>query len=220
MKKFEAYASSSPYDIYINANLAMENPLRYQCDYVIDDGDCFFYSDNIEKTTYQNALRGYLLTCLDYRFEEQLAEFSQEEIKDALSDYEQCIGISRSGNESGPYTIYEDLCANKYYYGASFSTLYEILIREGFSVNGDSWHYRFTGIDGSNYEISYDFCNYEHEDSSGEIHLRYYYLKDGEQIPMSAFFYNHFSEQKIKEMTGLILLFADPETLANGPDTE
>lgn len=204
-EQFANYVYQANENIGIAVDFQMENPLRDRCEYIVDDGDCHSTFYLVTDEDYENALREYLLTCLDYRFEEQLTEFTDEEIQNALIDYEQRIGISETGSEDGPFTFYDDLCASKYYYGVSFGTLYEILRREGFEVTGDCWHYSFTGTDGSLYEISYDFCDFPFDDDAGGTRNGYYYLKDSEQVPMSSYFYNHFSENQIREMTGLVL---------------
>lgn len=156
----------------------------------------------VTEKDYEDAWKEYLLTCLDYRFEEQLAEFTDAEVQKALREFPCCIGVLREGALDLEY--YSDLCANKYYYGVSFGTLYEMLIREGIAVEGSNWHYSFVGIDGCTYEISYDFCDYIYTDDDWD-RTGYYYLKDGVQMPMNVYFYNHFSESEILEMTGLTI---------------
>lgn len=206
--KFAEYIDERGYDVEFSVKFKHENPLRNRCEYIVDDGDYNGYigeSDDLEEC-YANACKEYLLTCLDYRFENQLSEFSDDEIEEALEDYRYCISISRKGETTDEYEYYEDLCASKYAYGVSFATLYEILVREGFDVSGDSWHYSFTGADGSIYEISYDFCDYDYyDDYDYSIRNGYYYMKNGEQVEMKAYFYNHFWTRQIEEMTGLVL---------------
>lgn len=203
MREFYAYVLESEFEISAYAVFQMEHPLRNQCAYVIDDGDYSRrYEEELTDEDLWEAEKEYLLTCLDYRFEEQIADFTQEEIAAALEDYPYCIFIER---EDGMAEKYLDLCANKYAYGISFATLYEILVREGIVVEGNNWHYSFVGADGNKYEISYDFCDYPYIESSGEHNLGYYYLKNGQQVPMGAFFYNHFTEEVASEITGLTL---------------
>lgn len=201
LQSFSKFAREKGYRIGINVDLQMESALRNKCEYVLNDGDCFrTYRDGITKEDFEEACKGYLLTCLDYRFEEQLEQFTSKEIEEALQDYPYCIGISRDGTEDGELEFYQDLCGSSH--GVSFGTLYEILKREGIETEGTAWHYSFTGADGSVYEISYDFCDYPFEDDK-TVHNGYYYLKDGKQVPMNAYFHNHFRANILEEMTGL-----------------
>ena len=66
-------------------------------------------------------------------------------------------------------------------------------IVDGYDVQGDAHHYSFTAKDGSSYEFSYDFRENE----------AYYYLKDGEKVPMDYYFYNHFVPGRLQSMFGL-----------------
>lgn len=209
LDRFAGYAGQRGYDLDVGVDFQLDNPLRDRCAYVIDDGDfhrTLSLKNGAFPDRYEDALKGYLLTCLDYNFEDHLAQFTQAEIEAALDGSDQRIAISR-GDEEGPWELYPDLGASKYSYGVSFGVLYEILVREGFDVEGDSWHYSFPGADGSVYEISYDFCGYPFEQRGGATEPGYYYLKDGEQIPMEYYFYNHFRAKQVLEMTGLILDF-------------
>ena len=204
LQEFSEFYEENGYGTRSRVSIQMENPLRYRCKYVVDDGDYVSSSKAFTAEDYEKALNKYIFTCMDYRFEEQLKQFTKEEIAKALSEYSYCIGISRDGTEDGEPDYYEDLCANQYAYGVSFGTLYEILSREDWDITGNSWHYSFEGADGCNYEISYDFCDYPFKTDEGTCN-GYYFLKDGEKVPMAAYFYNHFTKREIREMTGLIL---------------
>ncbi len=208
LQDFSEFYEENGYGTQIRVNLQMENPLRYRCAYVVDDGDYVSSPKAFTAKDYETARNKYILTCLDYRFEDQLKQFTEEEIAEALKDYRYCIGISRDGTEDGEPDYYDDLCANQFAYGVSFGTLYEILSREGIEIEGNSWHYSFQGIDGSLYEISYDFCDYPFETDTGTCN-GYYYLKDGEKVPMAAYFYNHFTKREIREITGLVLTIGE-----------
>lgn len=156
--------------------------------------------------SYQEVKNNMIQSALDYRYE-FVNRLTPQEIADALIDYDDRVGIytgtqeNQADFEPSKIHYYDDIIANKYSYGISFSSLYEILKREGFDVQGNSWHYTFTGIDDIHYEISYDFTDYDFEDKKG-----YYYLADEEKIPMSGYFYNHFRTFQIEEMTGLRLV--------------
>lgn len=177
-------------DLNIRYRLKYENTLRYVISrYEVDDGDATGSLNHLDKKEYEEFEKNYLLCALDYRFEDALKEFSEEEIKDFIAREEDVYHICNGD------VYYEDLVASRYAYGISFGTLYVILKKEGFDVSGDVNHYQFIGEDGSTYEIGYDFVEEEW----------YYYKKDGEIIKMDADFYNHFSCKKINEMTGLHL---------------
>lgn len=150
----------------------------------------------------------YILCALEYNLKDQLAQFSKSELEDIIANSDQCIGICRG--TSGEYEYYTDIVYSKYLYGISFGVLYEILKREGFEVTGDENHYTVTGKNGSTYEISYEFNNYDfvkqmYGSDEIEQHKGYYYICDGNIMPMSAYFYNHFYENEIEDMFGLKL---------------
>lgn len=197
-------------DIEIRYDIQYEHPLRNVTEYTIDDGDLFGNTSSIK--TVDDMMTEYITTVLDYRYPE-LNSFTAEEIQLALKNYRYMVGVYR-GEETDSelyqekdITYYDDIIANKYGYGVSFGSLYEILSREGMNPTGDYWRYSFTGSDGSVYEISYDFSDYPFETTDFDTQNGYYYIKDGEKIPMNYYFYNHFSASQIYEMTGLRLVF-------------
>ncbi len=187
-------------------NLEYQHPLRYTIPTYEEDG-----GDSSGRTgydfSYQDMKNEMVLTALDYRYD-IIEDFTVQEIEDALVDYRYCLGVYQgSETERSEYAdedvvYYDDIIASKYAYGVSFSSLYEVLVREGYAVEGDAWHYSFTGVDSVVYEISYDFV----DDLYGEYGLGYYYLADGEVTLMGARFYNHFVVNKIEELTGLRLV--------------
>lgn len=199
---------------YDNLQIAYQieyiHPLRNVTDYVIDDGDTFGNTKSID--SFEDMKKEYITTVLDYRYED-LQSFSSEEIKSALDNYMYPVGIYKGDEtdeklyEESEITYYDDIIASKYAYGVSFGSLYEILKRENMNPQGDYWHYSFTGADGSIYEISYDFNDYPFDVSYSETKNGYYYIKDGEKIPMDFYFYNHFKASEIYNMTGLKLVF-------------
>jgi len=218
---FAEYAEECGYDIEFNISFRMENPLRDNCDKTFDEGDCngSFSTDGNEdfEKAYETAVDKCLLTSIVYRFEDKLAEFTDEEIKKAVEACKYRVSVSDDGTDSGKFTFYEDLCGKMYTSAVTFGTLYEILVREGIEVMGDSWHYSFTGVDGSVYEISYDFCDYVYENNiykegtsyadmyKDDIKNGYYYIKDGEKVPMDYYYYNYFFEKDVLEMTGILI---------------
>lgn len=139
-----------------------------------------------------------IMTCVDHRYFEGLEGFSESEIDSFLKKNKDVRPLFQEGTEL------EGIIASEYGYGVSFGSLYEVLKMNGFDIRGDSRDYSFTGIDGSEYEISYGFNDYPF-DNEGHEDFGYYYLKDGEKIPMDHSFYNHFRFGKVEEMTGLEL---------------
>lgn len=191
-KKFTSYIKSSAYKPDAKLYFQFDNPLRnkVQGGYSVDDGDYPCYSSKITDKTYENIKNRYLLCCLDYRFEDLLAQFTEEDIKKALNnddDFDR-IALSDDGTEDGNLTIYPDLCASRFSYGISFGTLYEILCRENYDVTGNSWHYTFDDGNGNKYEISYDFCDYDF----GESKIGYCYIKNGEKNSYGRIFLQSF----------------------------
>lgn len=221
------WLEAQPQPHEVRAELHMQNPLRERTSYTVDDGDSWrtFWPDPDAGGSYapvdrEDALRKFLLTCLDYRFETQLADFTPQEIFTALRTQKDFCALAKcptGDTENGPFEPYTDLGASRFSYGVSFGTLYKILEREGFAPAGDVWHYTFTGIDGCEYEISYDFCDWLYEDAyDGVDETGYYYYKDGVPTPMEYYFYNHFRYREIKEMTGLQLTNGSWQMLSPG----
>ena len=204
-------AEECGYDIEFRVNFQMKNPLRNNCGMSLDDGDYFCWIEADSKVNceevYEEAVNKCLLTSIIYRFEDKLSEFTEEEIKEAVESCKYRVAVSKDGTEDGEFVFYEDLCGRMYTSAVTFGTLYEILVREGAEVTGDSWHYSFTGADGSVYEVSYDFCDYVFVDKVSPYTERngYYYIKDGEKVPMDYYYYNYFSEKDVFEMTGILI---------------
>lgn len=72
----------------------------------------------------------------------------------------------------------------------SYSSFYKVLVRQGYPVEGDWYHFSFTGIDGKKYEFGYDQCILEADPSScigasetdyARTFNNYYYICDGEK---------------------------------------
>ena len=193
----------------VSYQLAWQGPLRDVTDYVIDDADCTGHTDAV--ASYDEMLAEYVTTVLDYRIDLPL-ELTQQQVDTALAGYRYRLGVYRGAQtdpeDYEPQLIdwYDDLIANKYAYGISFGTLYEVLLREGLAPEGDAWHYTFTGADGSRYEVSYDFIAPLFTDEEGAVRQGYYYQKDGETVPMGYYFYNHFTAREVLELTGLRLV--------------
>jgi len=205
---------SDDLEIDFDVRFCMETPIRNSVKdqpdgsegYIYEDGDfkgSFSTKKNNTKLSggYSDAVSKLVKVALDYQFEENLEGMSEEEISEILENEGRRIGIIR--NDVGDIEYYDDMDASWLGYGISFGSLYRVLVNEGFDVDGNCWHYSFEGVDGNTYEISYDFVD-ELEYREG-MQLGYYYLVNGEACPMDFYFYNHFSQKKVEEMTGLKL---------------
>ena len=72
----------------------------------------------------------------------------------------------------------------------SYSSFFKVLKRQGYPVEGNWYHFKFTGIDGKKYEFGYDQCILEpdpvsSENASDQRYSRtfnnFYYICDGEK---------------------------------------
>lgn len=196
-------------NLAVSYDIIYEHPYRTIGEYEDTSGDTIGVLSN--EINYQKFLFHYILTSYDYRYE-VIDTFASEDIEKALSELDRFVGIyegdkeEREDYETEKIRYYDDLVADQYGYGISFSTLYEILKREGFEPEGEPWHYLFVGAEDVFYEISYDFNDYPFE-SYGEEKYGYYYKKDGEKMPMGYYFYTHFRPYQIEEMTGLKVVY-------------
>lgn len=195
-------------DLRLWYELQYIHPLRYVTSYQDQSGDSRGYIT--DEFNFQDMENKLIITALDYRFE-IISRFTDRQIDAALKGYHAPVGIYRGRRkEESEYQrqdieYYHNIIASPYSYGISFGSLYEILKLEGFDVRGSRDHYSFTGSDGSVYEISYDFCDGVFE-TNGETKNGFYYLKDGSQVLMDAYFYTHFTTRQIQRMTGLSLV--------------
>ncbi len=156
---------------------------------VSEYADCSSSLDDVEET----LLNDFRLYAADYRL--ALDQFTEDEIIEAVSNSKYGFAVIRT---DGSEIVYPDLAESRFGYGISFGCLYEILAREGFYPYGTPENFTFMGIDGSYYEFSYDFNDYDFGGNTG-----YYYFKDGVKIPMSYYFYNHFRTDFLKKISGL-----------------
>lgn len=181
-----------------------ENPLRRAIDFEIDEGDTDGSLGSVGEESLA-LMRSRCLACaLDYRFEDALAEFGREEIEAMVQDPRSVRIYRKQADGQGGRRYYEGLTASPKFAGISFGTLFEILVQDGMEPKGDSWHYSFTGADGSSYEISYDFNDLSgFNDSRGRLRNGYYYIRDGKKVRMGAFYENHFDASRVSGMTGV-----------------
>ena len=179
-----------------------ENPLRGFVDYDIDEGDTTGELGSIGEEDFARMRRNYLQCALDYRLDDVLALFPEEEIR-AVVEAPETVRIykTQDGENLG---YYDGMIASPRYAGISFGTLYELLKAEGRKPEGNAWHYTFTAPDGSRIEISYDFHDLSgFNDKQGKLKKGYYYIRDDKKIRMSAFYANHFEASEIEALTGL-----------------
>ena len=174
LENFQTYVTQKGYDIpnSFSYHLQMQTPIRNNMpNYIVDDGDSFGRVTDITEDTVEEAISEYIQAYTDYHFNDLYEKFNEEEIIEAVSDSKYQIAIIK-----GESTVfYDDLCASRFGYGISFGTLYEILKREDFDIDGNNEHYSFTDINQNTYEISYDFIN---ADGMNDESNHYYYLKN------------------------------------------
>ena len=193
------------------------NPIRGAVDYEIDEGDTTGEVGSVGEEDLAQMRRNYLACALDYRFEDALKEFSQEEI-DALVHAQNTVRIyrpseNRPGTEDGEETLsdapseeacFQGVIGSPKYAGISFGTLYELLRIEGRDPKGNAWHFSVTGADGSRLEFSYDFNDLSgYNDAKGKLQKGYYYMLDDKKVRMSEYYDNHFAASEIAKLTGL-----------------
>ncbi len=208
LSKFRDFVESKGFkkEFSMKYSIIFDNPIRNNVvkdeeDSVVDDGDEDGFVTSFDHEDRIQVEEKLLYACIDYRFEENLLEFKEEEIKKFVKKQEDQIGVSHDNGET--YTYYDDLLASEYGYGISFATLFEILKREGLKVEGNPWKYSYIDQNGNRYEFSYDFTKENPDDPDKDIW--YYYLKNGEIVWMDYYFYNHLYVTKAEEITGLKL---------------
>ncbi len=159
-------------------------------------GDIWYTLSDDPEETKTDALNKYIRYCLSFGLEEELSQFTEEEITGAVNAGSYRVGVA---GDDGKMDYYDDLCGTSY--GAGFGLLYQILEREGYSVIGDYRHYSFIGANGIEYEVSYDF---NEPDADGESR-NFYYYRNGTRLETSNAHTAAFLPRDIEEMTGLEL---------------
>lgn len=198
IKEFYEFLNSQGYPIKLGFIVEYSYPELDIRDYSMEDNE--YYATEISVSTIDEVTKMYAQFLLDYRLD-NMNEFTKDELiyYNSLSDKQQFTLIAADGK-----TIkYNDILLSKFGYGMSFGSIYEVLIRNGFKVNGNTKHFDFIGIDGNKYEFSYKFHDYPYNESDGTVHEGYYYMKNGKKIPMNAYFYNHVSSSFLKEISGM-----------------
>lgn len=201
----------------VNYTVQYNNPIRNAVDYEIDEGDTAGEIGSIGEEDLVRMRTNYLACALDYRFEDALKEFGEEEI-DALVHAQNTVRIYRpsekeSAADGGDQVItnapseedcFQEVIGSPKYAGISFGTLYELLRTEGFDPEGDAWHFSVTGADGSRLEFSYDFNDLSgYNDAKGKLQKGYYYVVDDKKVRMSEYYDNHFAASEIEKLTGM-----------------
>lgn len=184
-------------------HLLMQSPLcgdTAQDSAIPYEGDSIGYVTEIRYDTVKEAMKEYAQTYTEYHFSDLYDKFDKAEIVEALSDSEYRLGIVKEGDTF----FYDDLCAggwNK----ISFGTLYEILQREGFAVEGNNERYSFTDADRNTYEISYVPYDLIDADGSANESDHASFLKNGSPAEREYRFNNHLAIEEIEEISGLKL---------------
>lgn len=203
-------------DLKVPYTVKYDNPIRGAVDYEVDEGDTTGEIGSVGEEDFARMRKNYLTCALDYRFDDALGEFTEEEI-DSLVHAEESVRLYRApaeasgsgGTEQSSYTpaeddYYEGVIGSPKFAGISFGTLYELLRAEGYDPEGDAWHYSVNLPDKSRLEVSYDFNDLSgYNDKEGKLQKGYYYILDDKKVRMENYYANHFEASKIKELTGL-----------------
>ena len=202
-----------------------EHPLSSAVEYEVQEGITTGEIGSLDESAYELMRKNYLACVMDYRFDDALKEFTQEEIDalvhapdtvriyktedgngSSLTDAEETgdAAADRKQADASKRIYYEGVIGNPQYAGISFGTLYEILRMEGYQVTGNAWHYFFTSPEGNRIEISYDFNDLSgYNDKDGKLRKGYYYMRDDRKVRMKNYYDNHFDTSEIEALTGL-----------------
>ena len=190
VERMNALSSSCPPRLTLFCDMVYDHPYRSIGAYTNIAGDTHYVLKDGQQHDAKPSEINMLGVALDMRYDNTLREFSEDEIHALVRGNQVSFGVLQ---DDGSYKMFDDLLADRLFYGLSFSTLCEVLKRCGYEVSGTKDRYSFKGIDGSVYEFSNDFI----ENQS------YYYIRDGRHVPMEHYFYNHWRFHQIKEMTGI-----------------
>lgn len=213
-------------DVSIPFTVKYSHPIRGAVNYEVDEGDTSGEIGSLDEGVFEIMRTNYLRCALDYRFDGALKEFSKEQIYDLVHSgtsvriYRtagQSAGSGESRDDSAGSTgaqqeawtpseddYYEGVIGSPKFVGISFGTLYALLKTEGYSPEGNAWHYSVMVPSGERLEFSYDFNDLSgFNDAQGKLQKGYYYLVDGKKVRMSTFYDNHFESSEIEKLTGL-----------------
>ncbi|CCY47167.1 unknown [Firmicutes bacterium CAG:822] len=162
-EQFLDYIKQSDYKVDVVFNFVFDNSkLKSFCDneFVynhfirVDKKDLSFSTDD-----YKNIFTDYVVTVLDYRLEDNLKDV--QNYSSYLNDYEYKLAYE---DANGNYVYYNDLIAHDLV-NITFRTLYEILKRNSYTVNGNIDNYEFATENGK--------CVYDDTESGNSYCLVY-----------------------------------------------
>lgn len=158
LEKFKTYIAEKGYDVSpsFSYHLIPQSPIHSDktLAFFIYDADTTGNSTNITDDVVKEAMTRYILAYTDYHFSDIYDKFTEDEIKEAVSNSYYRLTIVRDNDTY----LYDDLCASGLD-EVSFGTMYEILKREGFDVKGTNEHYTFIDVNQNTYEIAYPSDN-------------------------------------------------------------
>ncbi len=226
-----ALAEAGYPDLSIPFTVRYENPIRGVIDYEFDEGDTSGELRDLDESVLSLMRKNYLTCALDYRFEDALKEFSEDEIYDLVHAgtsvrIYRTSGKSEDGAQQSPSVparedYFEDVIGSPKFAGISFGTLYELLKKEGYGPEGNAWHFSVRVPDGSRLEFSYDFSDLSgFNDAQGKLQKGYYYIVDDKKVRMSTYYDNHFEASEIERLTGMTVAEDRPRLSGQGGQTE
>ena len=195
MAQFNNYIKEQELPCRLEFGLAYLEPLTFMGDnfhfrdtyYRIFNDDEDFLEDDISTYLELWAKRKWATYAAAYRLDLEL--FDEDELSYAVVHSDNYrFTISR---ENGYDIVYPELLSFNGDY-LSFGTLYEVLLREGqYNLSGNPQNYQFTAIDGSYYEINYEYVE----------NRQFYILQNGEKMVVGStpFIY----QDLFNRMTGL-----------------
>ena len=130
----------------------------------------------------------------------EASEFSKDEIISNVNKYGRKFMVTI---EKDRY-VFDDLNLLSGWQGAnlSYETLFEVVKRCGFNVEGNKSDFSFVGSEGATYSVARSYV--EKKEKTSDI---YYYLRNGERVNLTLIYgYNDFfMAEEILEMTGMTL---------------
>ena len=180
----------------IQLEFAFNYPNSYSVSWS-DDSEETIYAEKIDAATYQQILGEY---CVDKNTYLEATEFTEAEICDYITRFGRRFIVIKDGVSHE----FRDLNLIDYiqYENLSYETMYEVLVRLGFEINGGKNSYSFVGAGKSIYTISREFVVIMKNMSD-----IYYYLKDGKKIklPLTYGYNNYIDKKTFGKLTGMAL---------------
>lgn len=198
----------------------LETLLAQENEYTDGVTDMSEYINIWDDFDYEHLMEDYVRSLFEYRCDEEAINDipHDEAVKYLTSEtfmsgglWIDFVGVYHNGTDK-PADYYDDIIyMSRGTRNLSFGSIYEVMKREGLKVEGTPVHFKFKGIDGSEYEMSFDYYDLEPSKSTSEEYKRWYYMKDGEKVPLSSPFYFGLHSDTIEEMTGI--QFIDYDTI-------